>query len=183
MDGPVGVPLVLIGACLALLVYGGVHDLLTFTIPNWVSAGLGLTFLLAAAATGAAPLTVAAHVGVAVAAFAVAAGLFHFGLFGGGDVKLLAATALWTGAGGIMPLLLLVSLFGGVLTLAQLAGRLVPARWRAPCPAIDRLCAGQDGVPYGVAIAAGAGTLFLAMPEVAGGVVAGLSAGGAAGGG
>ena len=38
---------------------------------------------------------IALHVGVALAAFAIAAGLFAIGQMGGGDVKLIAALALW----------------------------------------------------------------------------------------
>ncbi|RZJ86894.1 MAG: pilus assembly protein CpaA, partial [Brevundimonas sp.] len=48
----------------ALVIVGGLHDLTTMTIPNWVSGLLILGFVPAALLAGLDPWTIAAHVGV-----------------------------------------------------------------------------------------------------------------------
>lgn len=98
--------------------------------------------------------------------------LFGYGLFiinrvGAGDVKLLAVLMLWAGPQGVM-LLMATSLFGGVLALAMpLLGMVELAlahgvtrfasQWSRAWPV--PLILGPDrpsGIPYGLAIAAGA---------------------------
>lgn len=76
-----------------------------------------------------------------IVTFAVFAGLFALGWMGGGDVKLLAALALWLPAALFLKLLVIMSLIGGVLTLA------VVARHR-----LRKLTTNPE-IPYGVAIA------------------------------
>ena len=56
-----------------LMVVGGLHDLTTMRIPNWISLALLAAFFPAALLLGVAPLDVAAHVGVGVAALLEAA--------------------------------------------------------------------------------------------------------------
>ena len=84
--------------------------------------------------------------------FACGALLFRFGLFGGGDAKLLAAGALWIGAGSALPFLAGTALTGGALALGFLVWVGVAGRGRA-----------RPSLPYGVAIAAGGvlGTLSM----------------------
>lgn len=81
--------------------------------------------------------------------------LFAARWLGGGDVKLLAAIALWFDLRGGLALFVYMSLAGGLLSLLLVFGRrLIPAAAR------DRL--GWPGlkpkgpIPYGVAIVAGA---------------------------
>ena len=85
---------------------------------------------------------------------AVAFAFFAFGWIGGGDAKLVAATALWLGSGLMLPYLVYAALLGGALTLMILALRRYPLppgcsgqRW------IDRLHDSKSGVPYGIALA------------------------------
>jgi prepilin peptidase CpaA len=63
---------------------------------------------------------------VAVLIFAMGAAAFCAGLFGGGDVKLLAATALFVGPADITGFLMLVALAGGVLSMTMLVLRWMP---------------------------------------------------------
>ena len=51
--------------------------------------------------------------------------LFGLNLVGGGDAKLLAASALWIGYEQLVPFLLYVTIFGGALALLLLAYRRV----------------------------------------------------------
>ncbi|MGH7248073.1 MAG: A24 family peptidase, partial [Pseudomonadota bacterium] len=98
------------------LVMAGVSDFRTLRIPNWLTGALALAFPIAALVAGQ-PVDWLSHVGASVAVFTVAAVLFAFRLMGGGDVKLLAATALWVGLGQLLPFLVLVAFVGGVFAL------------------------------------------------------------------
>jgi prepilin peptidase CpaA len=69
-------------------------------------------------------------------------------MMGGGDVKLAAALSLWFPPAGTLKFLVMMSLAGGVLTLAMVA--LHRARRRE----------GRPEIPYGVAIAFGALTIL-----------------------
>lgn len=94
----------------------------------------------------------AIQLGVATAVFALFAWAFARGMMGGGDVKLITALSLWLPLPTLMTMLVVMSLAGGVVTLAML----VEQCWRR-----DRKDAVE--VPYGVAIAA-AGMLVLGEP-------------------
>ena len=86
---------------------------------------------------------VVAQIAIAAGVFAVFAIAFRIGAMGGGDVKMVAALALWLPPLAVLKLLVIMSLAGGVLTLAMLVRhRLAKA-------------GGQLEIPYGVAIAFG----------------------------
>ena len=140
-------PFTLSLAALALLVVAATTDGVERRIPNSVSLGLALVGLARIALdvwTGAGWLAATADLGGAAAVFVLGAAGFGFGLLGGGDVKLLAAAALWLGASSLLPFLTVTALAGGVLAVAFLAWALV------------RRQAGRVALPYGIAIAAGA---------------------------
>lgn len=130
----------LVGLLLLAAAWGDLH---TRTIPNRLNAAIALFAPLWWWAH-ALPLwpEVAIHVGVAAAVFAIFAAAFAAGLMGGGDVKLVAALALWLPPWGVGRLLVLMALVGGVLTLLVAAEH----KWRRR--------PGQPEIPYGIAIAA-----------------------------
>lgn len=78
---------------------------------------------------------------VAALVFAVLCGAWLLGLMGGGDVKLLAALALWFAPVPLLGMLAVMGVAGGAVTLATL----IHHRLRASAAAPE--------VPYGVAIA------------------------------
>ena len=84
----------------------------------------------------------------------IGTGLFSAGILGGGDVKLLAAVALWVDLGHALALIGAVFIAGGLLAAAMLSSRLLLRRNDGAI-----LRARSRRVPYAVAIAAGA--LFL----------------------
>lgn len=153
-----------VAAFAGLAIYGGVRDVASFTIPNRVSVGIVAAFAVATLGGHPAPADLPGHVGAAVLVFAVGVVLFHVGVFGGGDVKLMSAAALWAGFSDLAPLALSVACFGGVLTLALLAGRALPSRFLAAHAGLARLVSGRHGVPYGLAIAAGVVAVFIVLP-------------------
>ena len=144
----------------AVVAYG---DLRTRRIPNGLAiavAVLGLARLAVAGDWNAAICSIAA----AAAVFAVAFVMFWRGWLGGGDVKLLAGSALLVGYHDLLGFLLLMSLCGGLVALAVLvAGRFGgPLRHLAPSAIPAEAAAARPSVPYGVAIAA-AGIVILVL--------------------
>jgi len=82
--------------------------------------------------------------------------LFSLGWLGGGDAKILAAAALWLGFDHLVMFLAYTAAFGGALAMAILAYRSMPAS-ALPLPGwAERLHTKGEGMPYGIAIAAGA---------------------------
>ena len=128
----------------AALLVAAVGDWRTRTIPNGLNAAIALLAIPFWWSIGL-PLWpgVVLQLALGAAVFALFAIAFRFGAMGGGDVKMAAALALWLPFAGVVKLLVIMSIAGGVLTLAMLAAhRLARA-------------AGQPEIPYGIAIAFG----------------------------
>jgi prepilin peptidase CpaA len=160
--------LVLLGVMPALVIVGGIKDLTSMKIPNWISGLLILGFVPAALAVGLSPMTIAVHFGVAVVALLVMMALFALRWIGGGDAKLFASACLWLGLSASGMFLLWTALAGGLLSLAVLLARgwLQPYTSHAPAWAAQLMTPKGD-IPYGVAIAAGALMAYPASPLVA----------------
>lgn len=149
----------------ALLALAAGWDLSSYTIPNILTlsvAGLFAVFAVFAGLSGAA---VGAHLAAGAVALACGFALFAAGFIGGGDAKLFAATAMWFGFSDLGYYALLSAVFGGGLTLLILFAR------QLPLPAgllgqswITRLHDRRSGIPYGVALAAGA---LVLLPQAA----------------
>ena len=90
-----------------LLVYAACTDVASLTIPNWVSIALAGVFPLAALAVGMPLSEIGMHYLFGAAILAIGFFLFAANIFGGGDAKLIAAAAVWTGFQGFFALLLL----------------------------------------------------------------------------
>ncbi len=96
------------------------------------------------------------HITVGVTLFAVGFAMFAFGWMGGGDSKLLAATAFWFTWPDVFTYLVYTALFGGALTLFILLGRryvpvrIITTQWA------QTMFRDQTKIPYGLALAAGA---------------------------
>lgn len=151
-----------------LMVAAAISDFRHLIIPNRLIGGLCVLWLLdLETAPNASLAATLATIGCAAVVVLLGAVLFSRGWIGGGDVKLLAAAALWAGAEALPPLLLLTGLIGGLLALLFLTplGAWItatrdaePRRVSAHNPRM-----GGTPVPYGVAIAA-AGLLVTLSP-------------------
>lgn len=139
----------------AALAYAAVMDLFTMTIPNRISLALIAGFVVAASVAGLSAHAILMHVAAGALILAIGVGLFSFNLLGGGDAKLLAASALWTGFAGLLPFLLYVAVAGGLLSVLVVVYRSVPVA-ALPLPEwAERLHRRGSGIPYGLAICAG----------------------------
>jgi prepilin peptidase CpaA len=141
----------------AMMVVAAVSDLFTMRISNRISLALVAGFVLLAAFGGMGLHAVSMHVAAAFVVLAVAFACFALGWLGGGDAKLLAATALWLGFDHLLVYLVYAAVVGGTLALAFLSFR----SWPLPVALLSqewaqRLHNRKSGIPYGVALAIGA---------------------------
>lgn len=149
----------LLAALAIALLIAAFTDLRSRQIGNWLTGAIALGAPLFWWASGLSLWPgVALQIGVALAAFAVLAGLFALRAMGGGDVKLLTALALWIEPAWFLKLLVMMALLGGALTIVFAAWHMIRGRR-------ERLA-----IPYGLAIAS-AGLWVLSAhywPPVAG---------------
>ncbi len=130
-------------------------DLLTFTIPNRLCLALAVGYLILAVMLGVPAVDILLNISCGLAILVMTFVMFNFGVIGGGDAKLAAATAAWLGWTAVLDYGLAAAIFGGILTLILLGAR------RTPLPAalgridwLARLHNANAGVPYGIALAA-----------------------------
>jgi len=144
-------------------------DIRWYRIPNWLTAGVLVAFavkLFALKLSGAPDLSSDLrlsldwlwHLGAGLAVFIACAILFYARLIGGGDAKLIAAVAVWTGFAGLPRFLLVTSLVGGLLGFVYIVIFKILAARDSGMPddkiAAHKVPLRKMHVPYGVAIAA-----------------------------
>ena len=159
-----------------LLILAAVSDIVRYRIPNKIVYAIVAAFAVGAIFNFAWPAIVW-PVLAGIAMFLLGAGLFALGLFGGGDVKLIAAMALWTGFADLPRFLLVMGAAGGLLGLVLLLKRrrqlpatassaATPAEpsaaptSEAPPPEAPRPTR-KSHIPYGVGIAIAGLDFFL----------------------
>jgi len=157
----------LLSALGLLLVSAGIEDARSRNIANWKNAAIALLAPLWWWANGLALWPdIVIQLGIASLVLAFFVGAYALGQMGGGDVKLLAALALWLPGQPLIGMLVLMSLIGGILTMVmvaerwtQLRGGLSALPWRAIVPVALALAAllalGWTAWPRFVALAAG----------------------------
>ena len=141
----------------AMMAFAASSDLFTMTIANRVSLILVAGFGVLAALIGMSPANMLWHAAAAAAVLVAVFVFFTRGWIGGGDAKLAAATVLWLGFAHLADYLIYASLLGGVLTVLIVQFRAMPLpqvfvgrEW------VERLHRGDNGVPYGIALAVAA---------------------------
>jgi prepilin peptidase CpaA len=170
----------LLAACatMILLVVAGISDIRRYRIPNTLVYAVVIAFAIGAI-FGMSWTAIGWAVLAGVGMFALNAGLFALGLFGGGDVKLIAAMALWTGPFDLLRFLLVMTVSGGLLGVVWLVrrrlnrpavarGTAVPAEGPdAGTPASDEAPAPKipNRIPYGVAIAIAGFDFFITSAQ------------------
>ena len=147
------------------MIFATFYDLFTMTIPNKITLVLLASFAVFAPLAGMGWETALWHFGVAVCVLIVGFGLFSLGVMGGGDAKLLAASALWFGTAFTLPYLLAASVLGGLLTLfIVIARRIMLPQMLLNIPWIARLLDKKQGIPYGAALGPAALYVFVGSP-------------------
>ncbi|MDT9598459.1 A24 family peptidase [Sphingosinicella rhizophila] len=133
---------ILIAILAAALALAAARDWQSRIIPNWLNGSIAL---LAIPFWWSIGLSLWPDIVLQLAVGATLLGLFSLafaaGLMGGGDVKMLAALALWLPPLEMLQLLLIMSAAGGVLTLVMMISHRL-AKSANPLE-----------IPYGIAIA------------------------------
>lgn len=146
-------PLWLANSFALLLVLAAIEDSVRLRISNLICLLILLAALVAMAVIGP-QWALWQNFAVFAVLMAIGTPLFAAGKLGGGDVKLLAVTGLWFDFDSVWRMLIAVLLAGGVLALLILAFRLI--NWSEAAQRRVRVLRKGAGIPYGVAIAAGA---------------------------
>jgi prepilin peptidase CpaA len=150
---PTLVPEWLFWALIALLALAAVQDAVMLKISNYLCGAVLLLGVAGAVIAG--PELDLWENGLAfVLALTIGTFLFGRGILGGGDVKLFAATVLWFDLGASGRMLVWTALAGGVLAVLIILLRTVP--WPGALRSRVRVLQPKAGIPYGIAIAAGA---------------------------
>lgn len=100
------------------ILFAAIHDIAFRLIPDWcvvVVAVIGLALRLD---EGVGPAAIS--LGTALALFVFFTTLFHFGVMGGGDVKLMSAASLLFPLHDVPSLFVLISFAGGLLALGKM---------------------------------------------------------------
>ena len=151
----------------ATTVWAGVMDLITMKIRNDLVLLLLATYAALAPLAGFGAVEIGTSAAAASAVLVCMFGFFSMGWVGGGDAKLAAVIALWVGAEHTLAYLSSTAIFGGVLTLLLLQFRsMVLPTFCLRVPWVLNLHTSGSGVPYGIAIAAGALFTFPSTPWV-----------------
>jgi len=146
-----------------LLAVAACWDIASFTIPNFLTVALVAAFAIFAMAADLSFATVSWHILAGFTGLFIGFTLFALGYIGGGDAKLFAAVLLWLGLKDLLAYSLLASVLGGVLALSVMLLRQYPLpNFLMRQAWLVKLHDARSGIPYGVALAAGA---FFLLPS------------------
>lgn len=136
------------------LAFAALNDLLSMTIPNRIPLLLLFSFGLVAPFSGMDLQTYATSFLAGAVVLLACFAMFAANVMGGGDAKLLTATAVWYGFNiSLIEFLLSVAFMGGVLTLGILLLRSRSQEiMTAGLPIPDSLLVAKK-IPYGIGIA------------------------------
>jgi prepilin peptidase CpaA len=139
------------------MVFAAVSDTLSMTIANRVPLLLVAVFAVVAPLTGMDWVAYGWHFAAGAIVLAATFGLFALGGMGGGDAKLLSATAVWMGLNLHLIEYLVASAFlGGLLTMAILVYRGSPlAVYTGRNMFLRNFANAKGGIPYGIALGTG----------------------------
>ena len=152
---------ILLLSAMSALLFAAMHDIGFRTIPDWLSAALAVDGSLLRLLDHRLPVALLC----ALVVFILAAFCWRRGWLGGGDVKLLGATALLLPPDMLATFILDVALLGGVLAVVYLIlQRIVPPpRQRHPASFLRRVLTVEcrrirrrTSLPYATAISAAA---------------------------
>jgi Flp pilus assembly protein protease CpaA len=134
------------GGALLCLLAAAIEDGWRYRISNLLVVGVAVCFAAYAAAEGSWPF-LGWSLAAGICMLAVASIPFAFGVFGGGDTKLIAVMALWTQFAGLPRFLVVMSAFGGVLCIVWLARKLLGKATGDAAPAAAQSRAGPQPEP------------------------------------
>jgi prepilin peptidase CpaA len=148
---------------LCALLWLAVVDVRVRRLPTPTVLAIGGLFFLNALIVRMSIRDVLAHLLLAFGVLIICAALFAAKMLGGGDAKLASIIFLWTGPTLWLPTLTLISVIGTLVSLVSLATRHMNQdldQHSLPVRALA-MFSGARGVPYGVALALGGGSVIM----------------------
>jgi len=135
-------------------------DVIAFRVPNLGVLAVCLLFV-AVAVIRHSEVHWLSHIGAGAISLAAGIVLYLFYHMGAGDAKLLAAFALWSGLGALIPLLFWTAISGFFVMISIVVlRRVMPALQRAIPPfakvKLPRVLVRREGIPLGAGIVLGA---------------------------
>jgi len=153
---------IIFGIMAVAMLSAAYNDALTMKIPNWISVFLLIGFFAVTPFVWTSLPVFGEHLLVGVSVFLFGFFLFAKGWLGGGDAKLMAATAFWWQWSDLLMYFVYTTIAGGVIAAFILWGRkFVPAQVLT-APWLHNLVKDEKRMPYGLALAFGAVNLFFA---------------------
>ncbi len=148
------------------MVFAAVSDMLSMTIANRVSVLLIAVFAIVAPLTGMDWASFGWHFAAGGLVLAVTFAMFAAGGMGGGDAKLLTASAVWMGFNiHLLEYLVYTAFLGGVLTMAIILYRgSALATFTGQNPFLRNFADDKGGIPYGIALGVGGLLTFPSSP-------------------
>ena len=137
-------------------------DATTMTIPNWISLALLSCFFVIIPFAWPGWSEFGTHLFVGLTFFLVGFAMFAFGWLGGGDAKLMAATALWWQWPDAIIYIFYTTVIGAFFGLALMIGRKYIPVSILTSPWAYKMFKDEKKMPYGLALAAGA---LLTLPQ------------------
>jgi prepilin peptidase CpaA len=139
-----------------LVLWAMANDAYSYRIPNVVNLSIILLFPIALLATNA-PINWQNALLAFAIVFAIGFGLFVANIMGGGDVKMLAAIALWLEYGKTLwDFFLIMAILGGILTIFLISTRkyapFIALKMKRDAGKIPQIFSHDQPVPYGLAI-------------------------------
>lgn len=142
----------LVAILLLLLLAAAIEDGWRLQISDWTSGAVAALAFLAIALAG--PIAgLWQNFLLFVLVLVIGTAMFARGLMGGGDIKLLAASALWFDLSSGWRLLVSIAVAGAIVAVAVIVLRNL--RWSAEARQRVLLLKPREGIAYGIAIALG----------------------------
>lgn len=146
-------PLAIFSFC---MIYAAITDSAAMRISNKLCLAIIVSFVLMTPFAWAGWGVFLEHLAVGGIFFAAGFIMFAVGGLGGGDAKMMAATALWWTWSDVLSYVLMVTFLGGVLAIALIAGRKYVPVSLATGSLTSRLFSDEKKLPYGIALGLGA---------------------------
>lgn len=146
---------------LCALLWLAVVDVRTRRLPTKAVLLIGGLFFIDAVVVNMSGRDFLFHLLLSAAVFVACAGLFAAKMLGGGDAKLATVVFLWAGPVLGMPALMLISVTGTLVAIVSLLTKRMNPNQHLRIMRALALFSGTRGVPYGVALALGGGSVIV----------------------
>ncbi|MGE3770940.1 MAG: prepilin peptidase [Bdellovibrionales bacterium] len=145
----IDIALIVLAAASLTMLFIMWSDIRQFRIPNIATALLLILGIIFGFVTN--NFDWLSHASAALILFIICFALFHYGLLGGGDTKLIPVVGFWVGFAYLLPFLLIMTGAGAVLGIVVAVFSAIRTR-KLSADAENKTAWRKKAMPYGVAI-------------------------------